>query len=301
MPTASAVPESLCRLPIDTSPSGGTGAFLTIPRDPNTAKVLGTAPEPPPQDSTSRVTLPNGQAPTALAYDWPYRVWLPVSPNWVSPDGSWYTYVDTGARVHAVDVATRADRLLSSSTTRVIINTANDGVYVATRDPKQLTVSGLSLLSRDGTERQLAANGVWVFVDAGVAWEVANEAGGPAPQPTPGRGWDSVSGSILHRMDLSTGAVTTWFRSMFRLLTVDRSGHPIVVAGIDSPVLVIQSPGNAIDVGGQTYVINARSDAHGTWFVETMTIAVYLIDKNQSHAVARYGSFGSVRIAGDCV
>jgi hypothetical protein len=247
------------------------------------------------------VTLPNGQAPTALAYDWRYHVWLPVSPNWVSPDGSWYAYADANARIHAVDVNTHADRLVSSSTARVIVSTANDGVYVANRDPQQLTVSGLSLLSRNGSEHPLATDGTWVFADAGAAWGLAYDAGSPAPQPTPGGGWDTATGTVLRRMDLATGSVTPWLNSgTFRLLTVDRAGHPIVVGGIGSPVLMVQSPGNAVNMGGQTYVVNARSDAHGTWFVETMSIAVYLIEKNQSRAVARYGFGSSVHIAGDC-
>jgi hypothetical protein len=281
-------------------PAGGAGAFLAISKDSNTAKVLGSSPEAPPQDPSSVVTLPNGQAPTALAYDWRYHVWLPVSPSWVSPDGSWYAYSDANARIHAVDISTHTDRLLSSSTAYVIINTANDGVYVASRDPKQLTVSGLSLINRNGMEHRFASDGLWVFVDAGAAWELANQDGSPAPQPTPGHGWDTAMGDVLRRMDLATGAVTTWLNHSVRLLTVDRAGRPIVVGAVGSSVLLVQSPGSALDVGFQTYVTNARSDTHGSWYVETMTIAVYLIDKNQSHAVARYGTGSIVRIAGDC-
>jgi hypothetical protein len=295
-----AAPESLCRLPIDTIPGGGAGAFLPIPNDTDTSKALQAPPEAPPQDPSSRVTLPNGQAPTALAYDWRYHVWLPVSPNWVSPDGSWYAYADANARIHAVDVGTHADRLLSSSTAHVIINTANDGVYVANRDPQNLNVSGLSLLSRTGSEHRFASDGTWAFADGAAAWELAHDAGSPAPQPTAGGSWDTATGNILRRMDLATGAVSTWLNGEMRLLTVDRAGHPIVVGGVNSPVLLVQSPGSAVNVGGQTYVVNARSDTHGTWYVETMTIAVYLIAKNQSHAVARYGFGSTVRIAGDC-
>ncbi len=297
-PSAAAV---MCRLPIDRIPAGGAGAFLDIPVWTSDQDVLGRTPTSPPEDPESQVKLPNGDPPAALAYDWSLKRWLPVRPEWVSPDGSQYAYTDSQSRIHVVKVTSGADRVIASGANWAVINFSSEGIYAAIRDPqKQPSINGLSLIAVDsGKIRRIADSAPWELVDKGAAWAAVNPG---FPTQSAGGLPDKGYGNTLQRLDLQTGTVTTWYTASgpFLLLAVDPTGHPIMARDRAGSVIWKVTVPGAVETVGSGFVAGALSDAHGTWFIESMTISVFLIDGNRTRAMARYGSGGIVRIAGAC-
>jgi hypothetical protein len=195
-----------------------------------------------------------------------------------------------------VSVADGVDRVIAGGSNWGLISFAGEGIYAGVRDPsKQPSLSGLSLIAPySGQARPITTSGTWTYVANGSAWSASGS----------GQATQEGIGNQLVSLDLKTGNIRAWYTRTditFRLLGLDEGGHPILAGASGSvPILRITAPGAADQIGQATYIADAISDSHGLWYVETMSIAIYLIEGSRIRAVVRYGEYGSVRLAGGC-
>jgi hypothetical protein len=180
-----------------------------------------------------------------LSYDSPAKRWVPTSQWLVSPDGSSYVYsepteqpagVHTPTRIHVVTVLTGADRVVySRGATDYPIEFGLAGIYLVTGRWEASSV-GLRLLDPlTGAIRVLAITGEWSVISAGAAWGIDADLGGIGNDP-----------HRIDRLDLTTGAVTTWFE-----VASDRWVAPV-----------------GIDVDGALIIASATSGTADTPYVE---------------------------------
>jgi hypothetical protein len=155
-------------------------------------------------------------------YDWILHRWLPVRPQFVSPDGTHYVYTQFGEsnRIHIVDIATGSDQVVFQEGRFVATGYERLGVTLVHIGP-QITQMGQEALEPDGvwlldpttghTHQVNADAKYWGDVSSGFAWR--------------------REGSSLLRLDLSTGDVTTWAQWPgldLRVIGFDIAGHPLV-------------------------------------------------------------------------
>jgi len=260
-------------------------------------------------------------------YDPQLNKWLPVQQHWISPDGRSYAYgtQTTGVpgqgptgTVHVVQVASGRDQQVwTGGGAAQVVAYATSGIY--------FSISGFQ-----GPDQS-----IWVVdpLRPGSARRVGPNPAPPPPSPTqPGFGPSTYfslvsplgifgqgfnppadpsqppNGSFVPdrvmRMDLNTGAVTTWFVNpsggTASLLGLDAQGHPVVgvaAAAFTPPtegasakepynpqflpnrlVLVtaenqytVIAPGSDISF----LPVNALGDAHGVWISVPGSIWLY--------------------------
>src|SRR5579872_2402629 len=253
----------LCRLPVD---MGNGGTIIPIPTSYNPAQHIG------PIDPASRVSLPDGTPRLGLAYDWTAGKWLPVPPAWVSPDGTKYAYVDTAARVHLVGVQDGSDRIVASGALWGIYGVRDDAIYAGRRDPTQLpSLRGLWRILPNGTTTQLATDQTWLVITGDAAWaaEFATPVASGVRQGVTPPAPENAFGDTLTRLDLQTGAQTTWFTSdrLVRVVGADPSGRPVLISVGSMPQQVIWSvraPGDATSFN-TGFVTAVMADKYGIW------------------------------------
>lgn len=190
------------------------------------------------------------------AYDARQRRWLPgVKPQWIAPDGAAYA--------EATVTRGAADRLGSSELRVVDVGTGNktvlwkgpgvayllgygpDGIYFSTgtsTNPVQLPGEGgpeVWVVAADGSgpartvgpkqpspPDQLLPRG-FQTLGAGAAWAIAQVSTASTPPAA------SFSSDRILRMDLRTGAVSTFFQGQpdeeLELMGVDARGEPLVL------------------------------------------------------------------------
>jgi hypothetical protein len=220
------------------------------------------------------------------SYDWPFQRWLPVSMAQVLPDGSAYAYekeLTDSYEIHVVQVATGAETMvyrMPYDNAYQILAFQPDGVYLYPIVHRSGLPSGLWLL--DPAKSALkplptSIDSTWQLVSGGAAW------GGPG----------GMAGDSLVRLDLITGALTTWFQHTVQGAVFEGYGYGVSVIGFDgsgrplaevfppfdlqaSPapkpkpeVWLVSSPGQATRVLGlpvpQQGVATGVSDSHGMW------------------------------------
>jgi virginiamycin B lyase len=162
--------------------------------------------------SGARTTTPpvlNGMSPGY--FDRQAGRWLPVpGPNWVSPDGSRYLYLDysyfDGPQVHVVDVATGRDRVLQlPSGFWGLISFGRDGIYL--HQAYEGPGPGLTVVDPDtGVTRTLLSTGTVESVTESDAWMVSRDPADTLPPP----GGIGQANNTLSSRNLATGAITTW-------------------------------------------------------------------------------------------
>jgi hypothetical protein len=263
------------------------------------------------------------------AYDVQAGKWLPVQQRWISPDGKSYAYgtQTTGVpgqgptgTIHVVDVASGKDRQLWSG----------DGA------PQVLTyLTGGIYFMKSGPTTQ--GSDIWVVEPANVA--AAHRVGPNPPPPPPAPGKPSYGPSPYYnligplgafgqgfnmpadgppagaiypdrvvRMDLATGAVSTWFVNPSggptTLLGLDGRGRPVVGVSKEAPpkpdpdgsvkpgafkyipnrVLLLTGPNQATEIAPGTDMsfmpVSVAGDTHGVWF--GVPGSVWLYDSNGS-------------------
>jgi hypothetical protein len=219
-------------------------------------------------------------------YDWRFRSWLPVSMAQVLPDGSAYAYekeLTDSFEIYLVQVATGAEKMvyrMPYDNAYQILAYQPEGVYLYPIVHKSVLPAGLWLL--DPLKSALkplptSMDGTWQLVSGGAAW------GGPGGK----------AGDSLVRLDLTTGALTTWFQHAVQGAVFEGYGYGVSVIGFDalgrplvevvppfdlsaSPapnpkpeVWLVSSPGQATRVLGlpvpQQGVAAGVSDSHGMW------------------------------------
>lgn len=227
-----------------------------------------------------------------------YAQWLPVPLFAVSPDSSKYAYADRvpvpfdHVRIHVVDVISKADRLVynqnsSSSGYFVVADYRAEGIYVEDVGPTGEGRSGLWVIDPRSTNvRQIAPAGQpssirgFQAIGTGEAWYTDLASGDPPP-------FEGIApADRLVRFDLTTGAVTPWFRrpgAYVEVLGTDAIGHPIVrtsvmadsVTSISESLWVVSAPNVATpiyagpgskDSGYADFLGEPLQDDHGIWF-----------------------------------
>ena len=280
-----------CTLPVTTV---SRAALLELPR--GVVRVAASVQLP----ASAATNLPAFQRANP-AYDARFARWIAgVMPQWIAPDGA--TYAQAGAspgaagqpetsELDAVDVASgRRTRLWSGRGTATVLGFGPEGIYFSIRGPSQ-EVSEVWVAAADrsrpahrvgptaGRDPSQALPG-FQLLGAGAAWAVAPPPFSPASPGT----WSGLPSLIL-RMDLKTGVVTTYFGGRLGeelgLVGVDAQGEPIVTvldatlgpnAGyFDSlpQVLLIEGDGARVVVSRvhEFFVPSSMvADEHGIWF-----------------------------------
>jgi hypothetical protein len=219
-------------------------------------------------------------------YDWRSRQWLPVPMAQVLPDGSAYAYekeLTDSFEIYVVQVATGAEEMvyrMPYDHAYQVLAFQPEGIYVYPIIHLSGLPGGLWLL--DPSKAALkplptSMDGIWQLVSGGAAW------GGPG----------GVAGDSLVRLDLASGALTTWFQHTVQGGVFEGTGYGVSVIGFDesgrplvevyppfdlqaSPapnpqpeVWLVSSPGQASRVLGlavpEQGVAIGMSDSHGMW------------------------------------
>ena len=255
-----------CRLPVVTSSQAG---WLSFPDGSYQA------------DSRANVQLPGySSAPLYWkSYDKAFEHWLPVPRDWISPDGRHYAYADPPAApglpklggVHVVDVGTGVDHLFRPAAEDwTVLDYEAEGVYLSVQPSAPASPYGLWLLDPSGQHpfRQIDNARSWQYISAGGAWGMGDPLTGQGPGP----------GSRLLRLDLKTGAISSWYKRTdleFEVVGADAAGHPLLqttkgypnqllrVTAQNSASALGPAPGSVLPSLG-TY-IHPLSDAHGLW------------------------------------
>lgn len=268
--TAAIVPGGLsCRLPLATTDTNGQiqqAGFLTFPS--------GTfAPDP-------RATIKPKAIGDGLAFDRGYNKWLPVSWRLVSDDGSHYIYADypnpdptaSGAHsvIHIVNVGTGADRVLTQTGEYIIMDYSANAVYltqwIGGHDGPGPEIQWM-LNPSTGVVTTLPGGpkyGYWVAGGAG--WRTDYNTADPTVHNGP------TGGNRLIRVDLATGAETTWLYQQgadwVQVMGFDLKGHPIVVVGVGNQITILLLTDSVhrtqITMGPANYGW-ALGDSNGIW------------------------------------
>jgi hypothetical protein len=250
-----------CRLSISTD-SGQQAGFLSIPSSTYTA------------DPSA------GSSSTGLSYDRPQHRWLPVSWAQVLPDGSAYAYtreaspIPSRNEIHVVDVATGTDRVIYNQGSFHVVAYQSDGIYLDNHLNGTDGSNGLWLLDPASGLLKAYPSGrqaTWGWIRAGGAWSYSPDG-------------NRFGSNSFARLDLSTGAVETWFTvaapappapgsKTIRVIGFDGS-YPLVQVYADAPTSEIwrlTGAGQATRLPdlalGALSPPSSVADSHGTWLI----------------------------------
>jgi hypothetical protein len=226
-----------CRLPIS-SFGPGSGGFIGFPSGSFTS------------DPGSSTPAFQRQGTNGLTYDRAIGKWLAVPYLSITPDGGRFVYWNgQEADFHVVEVTTNAEVAIgprsngpawqAASAARfnnpyygpswTLLDAAADGVYATPPSVSAGPAAGLWFFPYAGAERQVASFGYWQAVGGGAAW------GTSAPSVPQG------ATVTIVRLDLSSGASTSWFSQdgeSAQVAGFDASGHPVVVTSTEEAVQV---------------------------------------------------------------
>lgn len=204
----------------------------------------------------------------STSYDPSHRRWLPVPPQWVSPDGSSYAYAVAenapGGGVHVVDVSTAADRVVPGTTgipnaNYFVVGFLRDAVYLVRFGPTGGAGLGLWRLNpttNSITQVSTDAPAVGVFVGETPLQD-------PSAPVMPDAWWTSTSADFSASSDpyvyfqYLTGDAgqhgEDWFQRpglRMNVVGVDLAGRAIVVAQSPSQIEVwlLATPNDATEL-----------------------------------------------------
>jgi hypothetical protein len=308
----SSPPVTPTRSPLSTqSPSPPTGVASTLNcRLPVISPTSSADPVP-----GGWITFPGGQFtrdPTSLpgrlqshvpSYDRATGRWVPVEYTNVAPDGASYVlHGDSSLETNGfylVDARTGSRRLLLASdgplqapASWTVIEYASVGVYLWSTGIR--TVPGLWLLDPlTGKVRLVDGSHYWEMVGGGAAWAIDPPSGAPASTYT------------VYRLDLATGAVTTWYQTNtpVGLLSPTPDGDVLITYGDRSSAqlglitasnqLIPLAVPRRIYVGTQGYL-----SSPGVWIpLQPGGLALYLKGEGVSIMATSTNIFS---VAGDC-
>lgn len=255
----------------------------------------------------------------APTYDGASRRWLPVTAAQILPDGSAYAYTREASptqfrnEIHHVNVATGVDRVIYNNDAYRVLVYRPEGIYLVYHLNGTDGDHGLWLLDPSTQSLkafQSGAQASWAAVAGGGAWSYSVD----------GNRFGSTS---FARLDLSTGAVATWFSvssqaqppqpgfKSVRAIGFDASLHPLVEVFVDggtSEVWLLTAPGQATRLNGlplRDFIPPLGvTDSHGTWVVGADGVYLYAGSGFQRVAAAPPFSgivAGNFTIAGACV
>jgi hypothetical protein len=215
-------------------------------------------------------------------YDRAFARWLPVFREAVSNDGGRYAYsegnafLNTGGRLHVVDLASGADRTIySGNTVYKVVDFAPEGIYLTLQAPEGRS-RGLWLQDpAGGAARLISRTVIDPWVAGGAAWGEDFDTSDPNPAP------GGIEGPMnrLVRIDLQSGATTPWYSWLgadVYLDGVDYNGNPFVGVGRSSPsntqeLWLVTKPETAQRLftgpANEPWPFHlAAIDTHGIWF-----------------------------------
>jgi hypothetical protein len=189
----------------------------------------------------------------------------------LAPDGTHYAYDDQDS-IHDVDLASGADRVLLSNAPGVVVQYAQDGIYISKYGAYAGHLGLWRLNPQTAALVQILPKSVaFDSLGSGAAWYIEPRSEGPVP-------------TTLTRIDLGTGARQVWSSQTNTFvvhLGTDPAGQPLVGShelrsGADQKVSVMISPGQGTVIHSgpletSPWII-AVTDTHGVWF-RSMTLA----------------------------
>ena len=253
-------PTLACRLPVYAGPPG-SGGFISFPSGNFTADPRSAVALPSPSPGSSPPTGPGpgyGMGYNGMAYDQAHSRWLPVRPEWVSPDGAHYAYGSPDS-IYLVDAATNTQVEIGSGHAWSVLRVLNDRVYAIIPN-----APGFYVVPFSGAVKQVTAIGYWQGASATAAFGTETSAAPPGATIK------------MIKLDIASGATSNWFSPDGVNLTVmgfDVHGNPIVQGSFTSGTWVVwltTSPSSGVVITNSGYGLNlqgtAIGDSHGIWF-----------------------------------
>lgn len=252
-----------CTLPVywaDTATNSTLAAFVRLPS--------GTV-------SMSGIIRPTNQFLFGTTYDRKSNTWLPAPEPYLSPDHKQYAYEVLGTsanEIHVVDIASGADRVAYHGTLAYSVTAfETDGIYMrqainakqgAYQKLFRLDPAGGTPKLVRGSDHHMYPTG-WTVVNDSAAWGLDYQSKGKSYT------------YVVERLDLTTGAVTTWFTSdpdhQFAPMGTDGKNRLYITDGFE--VWRLAKPGQVEHLlsppkteGSYTFGGEMLSDAHGAWF-----------------------------------
>jgi hypothetical protein len=234
-----------------------------------------------------------------------YGRWLPASVGAVSPDSSHYAYSESYSdangprnRIHVVDVASAADRVVYDQGFYGVIDYESEGIYLFAVGYADAPNRGLWRLDpQTRSLTQMVSENLTVdYVGGGGAWY-----SDLAPGDQPPRSLDQMARHYFKdrvmRLDLKSRVVSPWFRQPgkdVRTIGVDGLGH--AVATVVSPtdpgtstsygLWLVTGPDLATQIYSGPGVVSPDfvgfgtplADSHGLWFGSRKGVYLYTAD-----------------------
>ena len=255
------------------------------------------------------------------AYDAAMRRWLPVPRALVSPDGGTYAYGEllyppappspasgprmvapAGTRIHIVDVASAADRVvLDSHEFWTAVAYSGNHVYLIHGCPECGSGDGglWTVDASSGVIEQVAAADastqyMWTVVGTAAAWATDPHGG-------------------LARLDLATSTVSVWSgvaSKMLRPIGLDSRGLPIaegeanysIAGSFRGGAWLVRGPQDAVQIApGDLFVDEAVSDSHGVWLLSFNDIYLWNAGSGLDRVGAVPASTSAKSLAGPCL
>lgn len=259
-----------CKLPVYAGPPG-SGGFIVLPQgnfvaDPRSAVSLPQAgpgsPSPAPNYGTGYGPGLGyggpGQGGYGMAWEPIHQRWLPVKPEWVSPDGNHYAYPSTNS-VYLVDAAANTQVELGTGHTWSVLRVLNDRVYATIPN-----AAGFWVLPFSGAPKQVTGQGYWQATTAAAAYGMLTSA---VPQGATAK---------LVKLDVSSGVVTDWFArdgTNSTFYGFDSQGNPFIYSYYysgDWTLWLTKSASNAVAIATSYGPVQiqgpALADTNGAWF-----------------------------------
>jgi len=304
-----------CRLPLahfEGSPDYSSGAlkggFVTFPSAAFTLDPNGAFENPLTNGLVKSVVKPYLYGgPGAATFTRRYGRWLPASVAAVSPDSSHYAYSESyndangpRSRIHVVDVASAADRVVYDQGFYGVIGYESEGIYLFSVGYADAPNRGLWRLDQQARSlTQIAPETLSVYyVGGGAAWYSDLAPGDQPPLSLTNPMSRAFFRDRVVRLDLKSGVASPWFRRPEKEVStigVDGLGHPIVtvsppsdaatstseelwlVSGPDLGKQIYAGPGSSsADFGGFGTPL---ADSHGLWFGSKKGVFLYTADE----------------------
>jgi hypothetical protein len=255
-------------------------------------------------------------------FDLAQRRWLPAASSQTTPDGAFYAYATIGpstdvpATIHLVDVGRGVEKLFEFPVPSIgapadieVADIDSAGVYLVEGQFEQYPAGVWMLDPASGASRPLAQVTGVMAVRKGYAWVGRDDPRDPTPPSVPAsvRLYDSIA-----RVDLATGAETTWFYRPGAAVTLqgfDAQGAPVVEV-VSSPFLhggsaetrIVATPGTpgSLVLPGGLGLSAPQADGDRLWFGGTGGIYLYTPQAGLRKVFDHGPQFSLIMPAGTC-
>ena len=321
--TTSPMAALSCSLPVAQAISGPTPpktGFVALPSGTFQADATGAMVTEPGSTRTKTIQTPVLYGDGGATYDRAFKRWLPVAQAQVSADGSAYVYTREASptqlrnEIHLVTVSTATDQVIYDQGAYHALSYQPEGIYLTHHLSGADGSNGLWLLdpaTRAVKSYPASVHASWISIAGGSAWTYSTDG-------------NRFGSTTFARLDLSSGAETTWFTATssvqipqsesgsksVRAIGFDANAHPIVevytMGGNVTPeIWLLSAPSQATQVSGlhlaQFTPPPGITDSHGAWVVGSDGIYLYKSESFERVASAPPGwSTPDYSVAGSC-